>query len=149
MYKLYNYTCSFQIWLLSLYYEYVNAVYPTVLFVEITFVLAYIGWKYVFIVGMEITYIWFDTCTSFTMFSFRSEPLVNRTDRMKIFNGCQIVLDLSTSVGFKKKQEIRKKITDNGGIISYIVTKKVLIRVKRLQHFINVYTECNKRNTTV
>lgn len=43
----------------------------------------------------------------------------------RVFAGCQIVLDLSTSVGFKKKQEIRKTITENGGIISYIVTKKV------------------------
>ena len=43
---------------------------------------------------------------------------------MEIFHDCQIVLDLSTSVHFKKKQEIRKKITKNGGIISYIVTKK-------------------------
>ena len=51
-------TCSFQIWLLSFYYEYVNAVYPTVLIVDITFVIAYIEWKYVFSVGMEITYIW-------------------------------------------------------------------------------------------
>ncbi|XP_061177422.1 LOW QUALITY PROTEIN: protein mono-ADP-ribosyltransferase PARP4-like [Saccostrea echinata] len=42
----------------------------------------------------------------------------------KIFAGCQVVLDLSTSVGFKKKQEVRKTITNNGGIISYIVTKK-------------------------
>ncbi|XP_078337991.1 uncharacterized protein LOC111100311 isoform X3 [Crassostrea virginica] len=41
-----------------------------------------------------------------------------------VFSGCQIVLDLSTSVGFKKKQEIRKTITENGGVISYIVTKK-------------------------
>ena len=43
---------------------------------------------------------------------------------MEIFHDCQIVLDLSTNVNFKKKQEIRKKITENGGIISYIVTKK-------------------------
>ncbi|XP_061177489.1 protein mono-ADP-ribosyltransferase PARP4-like [Saccostrea echinata] len=41
-----------------------------------------------------------------------------------VFAGCQVVLDLSTSVGFKKKQEVRKTITNNGGIISYIVTKK-------------------------
>ncbi|KAK3097154.1 hypothetical protein FSP39_006899 [Pinctada imbricata] len=43
---------------------------------------------------------------------------------MRIFEDCQIVLDLSTSVGFKKKQEIRKKVIENGGILSYIVTKK-------------------------
>ncbi|XP_071133573.1 uncharacterized protein [Mytilus edulis] len=44
--------------------------------------------------------------------------------KMSIFSDCQIVLDLTTSVNFKKKTEIRKKITENGGIISYIVTKK-------------------------
>ncbi|CAG2243592.1 PARP2_3_4 [Mytilus edulis] len=43
---------------------------------------------------------------------------------MSIFIDYQIVLDLTTSVNFKKKTEIRKKITENGGIISYIVTKK-------------------------
>ncbi|XP_076077942.1 protein mono-ADP-ribosyltransferase PARP4-like isoform X2 [Mytilus galloprovincialis] len=43
---------------------------------------------------------------------------------MSIFSDCQIVLDLTTSVNFKKKTEIRKKITNNGGVISYIVTKK-------------------------
>ncbi|XP_052710583.1 protein mono-ADP-ribosyltransferase PARP4-like isoform X3 [Crassostrea angulata] len=41
-----------------------------------------------------------------------------------VLAGCQIVLDLSTSVGFKKKQEVRSTITQNGGVISYIVTKK-------------------------
>ncbi|XP_063404518.1 protein mono-ADP-ribosyltransferase PARP4-like [Mytilus trossulus] len=43
---------------------------------------------------------------------------------MSIFSDCQIVLDLTTSVNLKKKTEIRKKITENGGIISYLVTKK-------------------------
>eukprot|EP00105_Crassostrea_gigas_P036125 XP_019920273.1 PREDICTED: poly [ADP-ribose] polymerase 4 [Crassostrea gigas] len=41
-----------------------------------------------------------------------------------VLAGCQIVLDLSTSVGFKKKQEVRSTVTQNGGVISYIVTKK-------------------------
>ncbi|XP_063404028.1 uncharacterized protein LOC134687563 isoform X2 [Mytilus trossulus] len=44
--------------------------------------------------------------------------------KMSIFSDCQIVLDLTTSVNFKKKTEIRKIITNNGGVISYIVTKK-------------------------
>jgi len=43
-----------------------------------------------------------------------------------IFHRCQIVLDLDAAqVRFKQKQELRKKITDNGGIVSYIITKKV------------------------
>ncbi|XP_041352469.1 protein mono-ADP-ribosyltransferase PARP4-like isoform X2 [Gigantopelta aegis] len=41
-----------------------------------------------------------------------------------VFSGCQIVLDLTTSVAFKKKVEIKKKIIENGGIVSFIVTKK-------------------------
>lgn len=44
-----------------------------------------------------------------------------------IFGGCQVILDLTTSVSFKKKLEIRKKVTENDGIVSYIVTKKVSI----------------------
>ena len=48
-----------------------------------------------------------------------------------IFHGCQIVLDLdAVQVRFKQKQELRKKITDNGGVISYIITKKVIYFVK-------------------
>jgi butyrate kinase len=44
---------------------------------------------------------------------------------MAVFHNCEIVLDLTTSINFKKKQEFREKITRNGGVISYIVTKKV------------------------
>uniref|UniRef100_A0ABM0MFB2 Poly [ADP-ribose] polymerase n=1 Tax=Saccoglossus kowalevskii TaxID=10224 RepID=A0ABM0MFB2_SACKO len=43
---------------------------------------------------------------------------------MGIFTKCQITLELGTSIQFKKKQEIKKKITENDGIISYIITKK-------------------------
>ncbi|XP_070569266.1 protein mono-ADP-ribosyltransferase PARP4-like [Ptychodera flava] len=43
---------------------------------------------------------------------------------MGIFKGYQITLELSTNVPFKKKQELRKKITNNDGIVSYIITKK-------------------------
>ena len=43
-----------------------------------------------------------------------------------IFRGCQIVLDLDAAqVRFKQKQELRKKITDKAGVVSYIITKKV------------------------
>lgn len=45
--------------------------------------------------------------------------------RMSLFNDCQIALDLGISVGFKKKVELRKTIIEHGGIVSYIVTKKV------------------------
>ncbi|XP_046570901.1 protein mono-ADP-ribosyltransferase PARP4-like [Haliotis rubra] len=43
---------------------------------------------------------------------------------MGVFSTCVIALDLTTSVSFKKKVEIKKKILDNGGIVSFIVTKK-------------------------
>ena len=44
---------------------------------------------------------------------------------MGVFTGCQLGLELSTSVPFKKKQELRKKITENDGVVSFIITKKV------------------------
>ena len=37
-----------------------------------------------------------------------------------------ICLELDYSFPFKKKKEIRSQITDNDGVISYIVTKKVI-----------------------
>ncbi|XP_060597096.1 uncharacterized protein LOC132751015 isoform X2 [Ruditapes philippinarum] len=43
---------------------------------------------------------------------------------MALFEGCQIVLDLTTAVRFKEKTQMRKDITSNGGIVSFIVTKK-------------------------
>ncbi len=44
---------------------------------------------------------------------------------MGIFNQHQFVLDLDcTQVPYKKKQQLRKAVTDNGGVISYILTKK-------------------------
>ena len=44
---------------------------------------------------------------------------------MSVFEGCQVTLELDSSLGFKKKTELKKKIIENGGIISFIVTKKV------------------------
>ncbi|CAG5135718.1 unnamed protein product, partial [Candidula unifasciata] len=49
--------------------------------------------------------------------------------KMGLFKGLQIGLDLGSGLNFKKKTEIRKKIVENGGIISYIVTKKCHIVV--------------------
>ena len=45
---------------------------------------------------------------------------------MALFEGCQIVLELTTSVKFKEKAQLRKDITSNGGVVSFIVTKKVI-----------------------
>ena len=47
---------------------------------------------------------------------------------MGLFGGCQITLDLDSTYRFKQKLELRKKVTDNGGLISFIVTKKVSYR---------------------
>ena len=48
---------------------------------------------------------------------------------MGVFSDCQIAVEFGTNVNFKKKQELRKTITDNGGVVSFIVTKKVCIAV--------------------
>ena len=45
--------------------------------------------------------------------------------KMSVFEGCQITLELDSSLSFKKKTELKNKIIENGGIISFIVTKKV------------------------
>lgn len=45
---------------------------------------------------------------------------------MGLFDGCQITLELDSSIRFKGKLELKKKVTDNGGLISFIVTKKVI-----------------------
>ncbi|KAJ7391390.1 Protein mono-ADP-ribosyltransferase parp4 [Desmophyllum pertusum] len=43
-----------------------------------------------------------------------------------IFHSCQFVVDFAASslLSFKRKQEIRSEIVDNGGILSYILTKQ-------------------------
>ena len=55
----------------------------------------------------------------------RSCDLVVVNMKMSLFNDCQIALDLGINVGFKKKVAVRKTIIEHGGIVSYIVTKKV------------------------
>ena len=46
---------------------------------------------------------------------------------MTVFNGCQIALELGIKIPFKRKQEVRKAITENGGVVSFIITKKVRV----------------------
>ena len=43
-----------------------------------------------------------------------------------MFSGKILTLDLENSVSLKEKQILRKYVTENGGVISYIVTKKVI-----------------------
>ena len=44
---------------------------------------------------------------------------------MAVFSDCQIALELDSSLPFKKKVKVKRQIIDNGGIVSFIVTKKV------------------------
>ncbi|XP_064627264.1 protein mono-ADP-ribosyltransferase PARP4-like isoform X2 [Lineus longissimus] len=43
---------------------------------------------------------------------------------MGIFSNCQAVLEFGTSIRFKEKKALQTDVTDNGGVISYIITKK-------------------------
>ena len=52
-------------------------------------------------------------------------PTNSEENTMGVFDGCQVSLELDSSVRFKVKLELKKKVIDNGGIISFIVTKKV------------------------
>ena len=56
---------------------------------------------------------------------------------MALFSDCQIVLEL-TGFSFKKKTEVKKKVTENGGVISYCLTKKVCTNI--LDEFMNIHT---------
>ena len=42
-----------------------------------------------------------------------------------MFSGCQIALELDSSLPFKKKKAVKRDVIDNGGVVSFIVTKKV------------------------
>ena len=42
-----------------------------------------------------------------------------------IFEGCQIVLEMGSRLSFKEKKALKAMVTQNGGILSYIITKKV------------------------
>ena len=48
-----------------------------------------------------------------------------------VFRSCQFVVDFAASslLSFKRKKEIRRDIVDNGGILSYILTKQVGRRI--------------------
>ncbi|XP_064404134.1 protein mono-ADP-ribosyltransferase PARP4-like isoform X3 [Halichondria panicea] len=41
-----------------------------------------------------------------------------------VFEGCQVTLELDSGLPFKKKLELKRTIIENGGIVSFIVTKK-------------------------
>lgn len=44
-----------------------------------------------------------------------------------MFEGQIFTLDLGSDADYKQQQNLRKDITSNGGVISYIVTKKVSV----------------------
>src|SRR6218665_1554374 len=57
---------------------------------------------------------------------------------MGVFHGYQIALELSSFSPLKKKQELRRLITSNDGVISFIVTKKV----NDADHFLSEFLVC-------
>ncbi|KAK3773376.1 hypothetical protein RRG08_023253 [Elysia crispata] len=61
---------------------------------------------------------------------------------MQLFRGLQIAVDLGLSLNFKKKSELRKAITDNGGTISYIVTKKCHIVITSDPEKCDISSKC-------
>jgi len=48
---------------------------------------------------------------------------------MGIFKTCQITFEFDSTVNFKFKAALKKKIVDNDGIVSFVVTKKVFGQV--------------------
>ena len=46
----------------------------------------------------------------------------------KIFSNCMVCLELDYSFPYKRKKELRSQITENDGIISYIVTNKASLK---------------------
>ncbi|KAK3587647.1 hypothetical protein CHS0354_032855 [Potamilus streckersoni] len=65
---------------------------------------------------------------------------------MKIFKNCTVVLLFDTNTSFKEKSSWKKKITDNGGVISYIVTKRasliVLFSKSNVSHSFKIRQAC-------
>ena len=47
-------------------------------------------------------------------------------DEMDVFAGCYFALEFGPLTPFKTKQQLRKLVTDHGGFVSFIVTRKVL-----------------------
>ena len=45
---------------------------------------------------------------------------------MSVFLDRYIAVEFGTRTSFKTKQELRKLITDHGGIVSFIITRKVI-----------------------
>lgn len=44
---------------------------------------------------------------------------------MGVFDGCVVTLELDSSIRFKAKVELKRKVKDNGGTVSFIVTNEV------------------------
>lgn len=57
---------------------------------------------------------------------------------MGIFRNCRIALELSTSLPWKQKQEIKKIVASNGGVVSYIVTRQVWTATDIAERFLVV-----------
>ncbi|XP_033731529.1 protein mono-ADP-ribosyltransferase PARP4-like, partial [Pecten maximus] len=55
----------------------------------------------------------------------QENPLEKKTMNSFIFRRLTVVLEFNSMMPFKEKARWRKKITENGGTVSYIITKKV------------------------
>jgi len=45
---------------------------------------------------------------------------------MDVFADRYIALEFATQTSFKTKKQLRNLITDNGGIVSFVITRKVI-----------------------
>jgi len=51
---------------------------------------------------------------------------------MDVFAGHCIAVEFAMQTSFKTKQQLRQLITDHGGTVSFIVTRKVILRYFQL-----------------
>ncbi|XP_060575380.1 protein mono-ADP-ribosyltransferase PARP4-like, partial [Ruditapes philippinarum] len=71
---------------------------------------------------------------------------------MKVFTNCTVVLEFEACTSYKEKCTWRKTITDNGGVISYILTKKASFFVvfnKKGTSISYKLRQCNRHNIPV
>ncbi|XP_065649889.1 protein mono-ADP-ribosyltransferase PARP4 isoform X11 [Hydra vulgaris] len=61
-----------------------------------------------------------------------------------MFSGCIITLDLATNTSYREKEILRKAIINNGGVVSYIITKKSTHVVVASKEFAQTSYRCER-----
>nr|XP_047129288.1 protein mono-ADP-ribosyltransferase PARP4 isoform X3 [Hydra vulgaris] len=61
-----------------------------------------------------------------------------------MFSGCIVTLDLATNASFREKEILRKAIVNNGGVVSYIITKKSTHVVVASKEFAQTSYRCER-----